>query len=96
MCSVKKKKIIKFTRKHLCWSLIFNTVVRLRAVLKKVFLKNSQNTQENTCARVSSIIKLKVFLKKEILAQVFPVNSVKFLRTPISIEHLWWLFLFIY
>ena len=75
---------------------MFNTVVRLRAVLKKVFLKNSQNTQENTCARVSSIIKLKVFLKKEILAQVFPVNSVKFLRTPISIEHLWWLFLFIY
>ena len=59
-----KKKFIKFTRKNLCWSLIFNTVVGLRAVLKKMFLKISQNSQENICARVSFIIKLKVFIKK--------------------------------
>ena len=30
-------------------------------------------------------------MKKEALAQVFPVNLVKFLRTLIFIEHLWWL-----
>ena len=36
-----------------------------------------------------------LFDKKETLGQVFPVNFVKFLRTPFLIEHLWWLFLFI-
>ena len=39
---------------------------------KKVFLKISQNSQENTCARVSFLIKLQFsFIKKEALAQVF-------------------------
>ena len=33
------------------------------------------------------------FIKKETLAQVFPVNFVKFLRTPFLTEHLWWLLL---
>ena len=41
-----------------------------RGVLcKKVLLEISRNSQENTCA-------------KETLVQVFPVNFVKFLRTP--------------
>ena len=41
---------------------------------KKVFLKNLQNSQENTCVRVSFLIKLQAsgFIKKEIFAQVFP------------------------
>ena len=46
---------------------------------KKVFLKISQNSQENTCARVSFLIKLQdsacSFINKETLEQVF------FLRT---------------
>ena len=55
-----------------------------RCSIKKVFLKNSQNSQENTCAKVSFLIKLQVFLaglfliklqafflKKQTLAQVF-------------------------
>ena len=33
------------------------------------------------------------FIKKETLAQVFPVNSAKFLRIPFFSEHLWWLLL---
>ena len=37
----------------------------------KVFLEISQNSQENTCARISFLIKLRAF----------PVNFVKFLRT---------------
>ena len=45
--------------------------------MKKVFLKISQNLQENTCARVSFLIKL----------QAFPINFVKFLRTPFLTEH---------
>ena len=37
-----------------------------------VFLKTSQNSQENTCARVSFLIKLQAtLLKKETPAQVF-------------------------
>ena len=42
--------------------------------MKKVFLEILQNLQENTCARVSFLIKLQVdaykFIKKETLAQV--------------------------
>ena len=42
---------------------------------KKVFLKILQNSQENTCARVSFLTKLQAsacnFLKKETLPQVF-------------------------
>ena len=45
--------------------------------MKKVFLEISQNLQENTCARVLC----------------FPVNFVKFLRTTLFTEHLWWLLL---
>ena len=33
-------------------------------------------------------------LLKKTLAQVFACEFVKFLRTPISIEHLWWLSLY--
>ena len=65
-----------------------------RCSVKKVFLRNSQNSQENTCARLSLLIKLQAnFIKKETLARVFPVNFVKLLRAPFFIEHLWWLLL---
>ena len=53
---------------------VLEAVVRGCSV-KKVFLEISQNSQENTCARVSFLIKLQVsacnFIKKETLAQVF-------------------------
>ena len=39
--------------------------VAQRCSVKRVFLKISQNSQENTCARVS-------LFKKDTLAQVFP------------------------
>ena len=43
--------------------------------VKKVFLKISQNSQENICVRVSFLIKLQAsvcnFIKKENLAQMF-------------------------
>ena len=39
-----------------------------RCSVKKVFLEILQNSQENTCARASLLIKL---IKKETLAQVF-------------------------
>ena len=55
-----------------------------RCSVKKVFLEISQNSQENTCARVS------IFNK---VASSRPVNFAKFLRTPFIIEHFWWLLL---
>ena len=53
-----------------------------------MFLEISQNSQENTCARVSFLIKLQglspaTLLKKRLWHRCFPVNFVKFLRTPL-------------
>ena len=54
--------------------------------LKKVFLEISQNSQENTCARVSFLIKLQAapatLLKKRLWHRCSPVNFAKFLSTP--------------
>ena len=68
--------------------------------VKKVFLEISQNSQENACSRVSFLIKLQAsglspttLLKKRLWHRCFPVNFVKFLRTPFFTNHLWWLLL---
>ena len=67
--------------------------VSRRCSIKKVFLEILQNSQENTCVRVSFLIKLQAWpatlLKKKLWHKCFPVNYVKFLRTPFFIEHLW-------
>ena len=71
------------------------TVVQ-RCSVKKVFVKISQNSQENTCARVSYLMKLQAvaglrpatLLKKRLWHRCFPVNFAKSLTTPIFIEHL--------
>ena len=67
-------------------------VVRMCSV-KKVFLEISENSQENTCARVSFVINLQAsacnFMKKEALAQVFSCEfseiskNIFFHRTPL-------------
>ena len=64
-----------------------------RCSVKKVFLKISQNSQKNTCAKVSFLIKLRnlrpaTLLKKRLWHRCFPVNFVKFPRTPFFTEHL--------
>ena len=59
-----------------------------RSVLwKKVLLEISQNSQENTCPRVSffnRVVGLRpaILLNKRLWHRCFPVNFVKFLRTP--------------
>ena len=64
---------------------ILETVVR-RCSVKKVLLEISQNSQENTCARVSFLN----FIKKETLAQVFSCKFFQnfknnfFYRTPLE------------
>ena len=69
-----KKGVLKnfayFTGRNLCWSVFY-------ILLKKVLLKISQNSQKNTCARGSFLIKLQAsdsacnFIKNETLVQVF-------------------------
>ena len=56
-----------------------------RCFIKKVVLKISQNSQENTCARVSFLLNLLLicnFIIKEILAQVFSCEFCKFFKNP--------------
>ena len=53
-----------------------------------MFLKISQNSQENTCARISFLINMQAWglatlLKNRKWHRCFPVNFAKFLRTPI-------------
>ena len=68
-----------------------------RCSIKKVFLKISQNSQENTWARVSFLTELQAeacnFIKEKTLAQVFSCEFAKFLRTPFSKNTSEWLLL---
>ena len=95
-CSVKKsvlRHFAEFTKNHMCQSLFFNEVAGLR---------NSRNSQESTCARISLLIKLPesfsnkvvslrpaISLKKRLWHRCFPLNFGKFPRTPFPTEHLW-------
>ena len=62
-----------------------------RCFVKKVFLEILQNSQENTCAKVSFLIKPQAcnFIKKETLTQVFSCKFCEisrntfFHRTPL-------------
>ena len=57
--------------------------------VKKVFLEMSPNSQENTCARDSFLVKLQAyFFKKESLAQVFSCKFCKISKTTFFTEHL--------
>ena len=68
-----------------------------RCSVKKVYLEISQNSQENTCARLSFLIKLQTsacnLFKKRLWRRFFPLNFAKFLRTPFFTERLRWLLL---
>ena len=58
-------------------------VVVRRCSVKKVSLEILQNLQENTCARVSFLIKLQGW-GLQLWHWCIPVNLMKFLRTPFS------------
>ena len=55
---------------------------------KKVFLKISQNSQENTCTRTSFLIQACNIIKKEALAQVFSSEFCEISKNTFFIEHL--------
>ena len=70
-----------------CYYVTYASEAVLRSCsVKKAFLEISQNSQENACARVSS-------LKMRFWHSCFPVNLGKFLRTSFLTDHLWWLLL---
>ena len=52
-------------------------------LLKKMFLKISQNSHEHTCFGISFSAKLLAVIKKKPQHRCFTVNIAKFLRTPI-------------
>ena len=86
------KLIRKNTQPQNMCDIIFEHIedVVQRCSVKKAFLEISQDSQENACTRVSHFeIKIPSTQKH----RRFPVNFVKFLRTPFYIEHLWWLLL---
>ena len=83
---LKKYKLFEFqniitwfldSRKNMIYleKLYSNQSARIGKSHSEVFLEISQNLQENTCPRASFLIKLQaqacIFIKKEILAQVF-------------------------
>ena len=52
--------------------------------VKKLLLKISKNSQENSCGRISFLVKLQTsgnFIKKEALAQLFSYEFAKYLWT---------------
>ena len=78
---------------------VLTKAVSRRCSVKKVFLEISQNSPENTCARVSFLIKLRAsacnFIKKEALAQVFFCefyeiceNTFSYKTTPVAASFL--------
>ena len=75
-------KISFFTKK-----LYYTGAVARSCSVKKVFLEISKNSQGNTCARVSFLIKLPEtcnLIKKEALAQVFSCKFCKISKNIFS------------
>ena len=86
----------------LFWRKIFQKFLNLdsprdRSSCREVFLEISQNSQENTCTRVSFSIKLQVWpatlFKKVALAQVLFCEFCKISKIAFFTEHLRWLLL---
>ena len=75
--------------------LIKSKAVVQRCSVKKVLLEISQNSRENTCARVSPVPEPQAcnVIKKETLAQVFSCEFCEISKNIFFIEHLWWLLL---
>ena len=58
-----------------------------------MFLEVWQNSEENTCARISFLKKLQAsvynFIKNETLAQVFSCEFCEIYKNTIFTEHVW-------
>ena len=72
------------------------------SVKKVVVLKISENSRENTCVRVSFLIKFQAsglaacnFIEKDTLAQVFSWEFCEIFKKIFFVEHLRWLLLYL-
>ena len=83
--------LIDMTRKQITRTR--TEAVEQRCSVKKVFQKISQNSQANSCTRVSAGLRPATLLKKRFWHRCLPLNFEKFLGAPFFIEHLWWLLL---
>ena len=72
-------------------TLIFVRSSHWSVLLKKGFLKTSQNSQENTCARVfflkSCKLEAYIFIKKKTQAQVFSCEFCEIFKKTFFKEH---------
>ena len=82
-----RQPLIKYFKTFLPFSIVSFTkteAVYWKCFVKKVFLKLSQNSQENTRFRVSFLLKLQAqdcnFIQKETLTKVFSCEYYKILK----------------
>ena len=68
------------------YMLVFTEAATRGVLLGKVFSEISQNSEENTSARVSFLI---FFIKKVTLAQVFSCEFCEISKNTFFTEHLW-------
>ena len=76
--SMSQKIVQRYMNVTTLGSYLYSTSYR-GVLWKKVFFEISQNSQENTCARVSFLRPATLF-KKKLWHSCFPVNFAKFLR----------------
>ena len=83
------RKLCNDSLRHLCVNFCWKTLplrcLQLFWLHLKVFLKISQNSQENTCVRFCFFFNKVVgqyFMKKRLSYSCFPVNNEKYFRTP--------------
>ena len=72
------------THDHTEVSLVHTEAVAQRYSEKKVFLEISQNSQENTSARASLLIKFQAWSAKETLALVFSCEFCEISKSTFS------------
>ena len=86
-CISDRNQSIDFPKKEADCFPASEAVIR-KCSVNKVFLKIAQNSQENACAKISSLIKLQAsecnFIKKETLAQVFSCRFYKISKNTFS------------
>ena len=102
LLSKKRKKTCKPSNRNLNRNSIrMSEAVTRSCFVKKMFLKVSQNSQKNTCARVFFLIKLQTsgnFIKKAALAQMFSYEIWENLWALFYITHpvvTFWIFIWI-
>ena len=87
---------IKNRLQHMCFSMNFAVFLRTHFLQNSsgdCFYKFSFIRNKVVWEHLYSGLRAATLLKKRLWHMCFPVNFVKFLRTPFFIKHFWWLLL---